>query len=244
MYWRKILEFSNKSCLRILIVASIVVLTGFIPKDYCRGSSRSWTEQFNLETSRFKSAGSTPYFILQPGFQAIFEDSAANTKLVITVTPKTRLIDGVLTRVVEEKEYEKGKLIEVSRNFFAIDSLTSSVFYFGESVDIYKNGKIVGHEGSWESGKGGARFGLMMPGLPLVGARYYQEIAPQTAMDRAEILTITKVDSVPAGRFTNCVETQETTPLEPGVKEYKTYAPRAGLIRDGDLRLIHYERSP
>src|SRR5437762_8506857 len=42
---------------------------------------------------------------------------------------------------------------------FALCKRTNSVYYFGEDVDIYKNGKIVGHEGSWLSGEKGAKFG-------------------------------------------------------------------------------------
>jgi hypothetical protein len=36
---------------------------------------------------------------------------------------------------------------------------------------MYKNGKVSGHEGAWLAGVNGARFGLMIPGKPSVGAR-------------------------------------------------------------------------
>jgi hypothetical protein len=87
------------------------------------------------------------------------------------------VVEGVTTRIVEEREWKGGKLYEVARNFFAICPRTKDVFYFGEEVDFYKDDKITGHEGTWLAGKNGARAGLIMPGEPKVGMRYYQEIA-------------------------------------------------------------------
>jgi hypothetical protein len=118
----------------------------------------------------------------------------------------------------------------------------NGIYYFGEEVDIYKNGKISGHEGAWESGKNGAKFGLMVPGEPAVGMRYYQEIAPEVAMDRAEVVSVSEVLKTPAGEFRDCLKTEETTPLEPREKEYKIYAPGIGLVRDGPLRLAERGR--
>jgi hypothetical protein len=87
-----------------------------------------------------------------------------------------------------------------------------------------------------------ATFGLMMPGTATVGLRYYQEMAPGVAMDRAEILSATRQVTTPAGTFANCLETEETTPLERGAREVKIYAPGIGLIRDGPLALTAHGR--
>ena len=46
--------------------------------------------------------------------------------------------------------------------------------------------------------------------------------------------------SVPAGNFQKCLVIEESTPLEPGKKELKKYAPHVGLIVDGDLKLVRY----
>ena len=79
-----------------------------------------------------------------------------------------------------------------------------------------------------------------MPGLILLGGRYYQEIAPDIAMDRAEIISMNEKLNTTAGFFSNCLKIEETTPLEPKNKEYKFYVPGIGLIRDGDLLLVKY----
>ena len=198
----------------------------------------AWTQNFEVAAADWADRGRNPYFILEPGYALTLEHGAE--RLVITVLDDTRVVAGVTTRVVEERETNGGEPVEVSRNFYAIDRRTNSVFYFGEEVDMYKNGKVVAHEGAWAAGQNGARFGLMMPGLPLLGAKYYQEVAPKIAMDRAEIAALGETLKTPAGAFTNVLRTTETTPLEPGVRETKSYAPGVGLIKDGDLLLAKY----
>ncbi len=168
------------------------------------------------------------------------KEHGAPVRLTITVLDETRMVDGVQTRVVEEREMVDGELIEISRNFLAMDTVTNSIYYFGEEVDICRDGKVVGHEGAWESGADGTLFGLMMPGIILLGARYYQEIAPGKAMDRAEVVSVSDELETPAGVFNGCVKIEETTPLEPGIREYKWYYPGIGLIKDAGLLLVDY----
>lgn len=200
----------------------------------------TWTQDFHFERAEFAARGTNPYFVLEPGHQLVLEDGA--TRLQITVLDETRRIDGVETRVVEERETNKGQLVEVSRNYFAISTRTNSVFYFGEEVDIYKEGKISSHDGAWLAGVDGAKPGLMMPGLPLLRARYYQEIAPRVAMDRAEIVSLTETVKTPARTFTDVVRIAETTPLEPALRDAKYYARGVGMIRDGSLLLTSVRR--
>jgi hypothetical protein len=91
-----------------------------------------------------------------------------------------------IARVVEEREWQDDELVEVSRNFFARCKETGDVFYFGEEVDLYEDGEIVGHGGAWLAGRDGALPGIIMPGRFLLGSRYYQEVAPDIALDRGE----------------------------------------------------------
>jgi len=198
-----------------------------------------WTSDFKIETADWANTGRNPYFMLEPGYALVLEDGAS--RLVVTVLADTKTVDGVATRVVEERETKGNDLVEVSRNYFAMSVRTNAVFYFGEDVDMYKGGKVVSHEGSWLAGTNGAKFGLMMPGLPLVKARYYQEIAPKVAMDRAEIVSVTERLQTPAGTFTNVLKTIETSQLESGPGEAKYYAPGVGLIQDGSFKLLKYD---
>ncbi|MCG3179195.1 MAG: hypothetical protein BIFFINMI_01528 [Phycisphaerae bacterium] len=190
--------------------------------------------EFSVDKADFSDRGVGRYFVLMPGFRLILADG--KDTLIITVLDETKVVDGVTTRVVEERETEGGKLKEVSRNYFAIDRKTQDAYYFGEDVDIYKGGKIVNHEGAWLSGVDGAKFGLAMPGRPQVGAMYYQELAPDVAMDRAEVVSVSGKVTVPAGQFANCLVTRESSAIERGTEE-KPYAPGVGLLKDGGFKL-------
>jgi len=196
-----------------------------------------FTKSFAVNKADLVSTGSNPYFSLEPGSSSTFAGVGEGKKaeLTISVLAETKVVDGVETRVVDEHHYADGKLIEVSRNYFAIDKRTNSVYYFGEDSREFKGGKEVSRKGSWTSGDKGARFGLFMPGTVLLGARYYQEVAPGVALDRAEIVGLTDTVDTPVRRFTDAVKTAETTPLEPGVREFKYYVAGVGLVRDGNL---------
>ena len=201
---------------------------------------KKWTESFGQENCTFSSVGKNRFFILEPGHQLVLE--SRTEKVVITVLDETKKIGRVKTRVVEEREEKNGELAEVSRNFFAICKEHGDVFYFGEEVDDYKDGKIVRHSGAWRADEKNSRAGIIMPGTVLLGARHYQEIAPN-AMDRAEIIRDDVTMKTPAGTFKNCLRVEETSGLDPDEKCYKTYAPGVGLIQDEDLVLTGYSKA-
>lgn len=195
----------------------------------------SFQKEFPIKSCALSTTGESTYFRLIPGFQIVLENDS--TKVVIHVTDRTKTVDGVLTRVVEEREWKGGELYEVALNYFAICNETKDAFYFGEDVDFYEDGKVANHKGSWLVGKDGAKPGMIMPGNPKVGMKYYQEVAPGQAMDRAEIVELDRVCKTPAGTFAKCMRIKEGTALNPLETEYKLYAPGIGLIGDEDLRL-------
>ena len=194
----------------------------------------AWRDRFDVGKADLAPTGANVYLTMQPG-RVLRLKSGADT-LTVTVLPDTQEVDGVTTGILEERETRNGTLVEVSRNFFATDRKTGDVYYFGEDVDNYKNGKIVGHDSAWRAGVGGARFGLMMPAVPTVGQAFYQEIAPRVAMDRVEVVSTSATVRTPAGTFERCVHLRETTPLERGVS-HKYYAPGIGVIKDDEFEL-------
>lgn len=197
-----------------------------------------WQSEFGLDECDLSTTGRNEFFILEPGFQLVLESKTE--RLAISVLDETRTVDGVETRVVEEREWENDSLIEVSRNFFAICNATQDVFYFGEEVDDYRDGRVVNHAGAWLAGRDTARAGLIMPGTVTVGMKYHQEIAPGVALDRAEIVSVTDPFETPAGSFTNTLRTREGSGLNPLEREFKTYASGIGLIQDQHLLLESY----
>jgi hypothetical protein len=226
----------TRSILIFFLVARILCSCG-----QKKDNKLPFTDSFSQDKCTFTTTGRNGYFILEPGYQLILQgiEGSDTVLLVITVLNETKTIGTTETRVVEEYESENGKVVEISRNYFAFCKETGSVFYFGEDVDIYKEGIVVSHSGAWIA-EGDNKAGIMIPGLPLLGSRYYQEIAPGKAMDRAEIISLTEILETPAGKFYNVMKVEETTPLEPKSKSYKFYATGVGLIKDEDLILIKY----
>lgn len=109
----------------------------------------------------------------------------------------------------------------------------------GEDVDIYEDGDIVSNDGAWRSGVGPAEAGLFMPGTILLGSRFFQEIAPDVALDRAEIVhTDQSLETPYEDCMDNVLVIKETTPLEAFATDFKYYAPEIGLIKDGVLELV------
>jgi hypothetical protein len=198
----------------------------------------SWQKQFGISECRLEPMGRNRYFILEPGFQLVLE--GGGERLAITVLDRTKTVSGITTRVVEEREWQDEELVEVSRNFFAVCPTTKDAFYFGEEVDDIQDGEVVGHGGAWLAGESGARAGMIMPGNPRIGMRYYQEIAPGVALDRAEILSVDEILQTPAGTFSNALKTQEGSALHTDEKEFKTYAPGIGLIQEQSLLLTEH----
>jgi len=228
------------SALRVALCALMVVAG--CASGHSKAGKDGFADTFDVNKQSFSSVGRNDYFILEPGYQLVLEgeDEGKAARLIITVLDDTKVVDGVQTRIVEERESAGGQIVEISRNFFAIDRATGDVYYFGEDVDVYKDGKVSGHPGGWQSGSDGAHYGLFMPAKPSVVQKFYQEIAPNVAMDRCEIVSADDRVEVPAGRFEKCVKIQETTPLDPGTKEHKYYAPGVGLLIDGPLKLVRY----
>lgn len=196
-----------------------------------------FTKSFPLTQCTFATSGRTPYFVLEPGHTLVLRN-AKRDQITVTVLDRTEVVGDVTTRVVEERHTEDGVLIEVSLNYFAICAENRSVYYFGEAVDNYKNGKVDNHSGAWRHGTAGAVAGLAMPSLPLIGARYHQEVAPGAAMDRAEIMSVDGALRTPYGALDHVLVTRETSPLEPRVVEFKSYAPGIGLVKDEDMLLV------
>ena len=210
-----------------------------------------FTTDFRIEDCTFSAAGRNAYFSIEPGDQLVLEGDEDGETVVVQITVLNRQKVIVLhtpqgetrritTRVIEERETSDDELVEVSRNFFARCEQTGDIYYFGEEVDIYEDGEIVHHEGSWRAGSGGARPGIIMPGTYLLGSRYFQEMAPGVALDRAEHTAMGLTISVPAGTFHDCIEVTETTPLEPGSRSLKRYCPGVGLVQDGTTELVEF----
>lgn len=213
-------------------------------------SAQDYTTDFNRDGCTFTSTGFNPYFPLLPGYVLVIEGEEEDegevvvVSATISVLDETEVVDGVVTRVVVERELEDDELVEISRNFFAVCRETGDVWYFGEDVDIYEDGEIVNHEGAWRAGIDGAQPGIQMPGTPMLGARFFEEVAPGVALDRAEILSMDETVEVPAGTFQNVLRTFGDSELIAGPGDDKYYAKGVGIVKDDVLELVSITAPP
>jgi hypothetical protein len=215
----------------LLLAPTLLVVSAQPAKD-------DWRKDFPVDRKTLGVSGSNPYFNLTPSY--VLRYAHGKDTDTLTVLDETRIIDGVETRVVEDRELKNGRLVELTRDYYAIDAQTGDVYYFGEEVDVYKDGKVIGHEGSWLSGVKGARFGLMMPAKPRVGLKAYQELAPGVGMDRFEIVSDQEKVVTPAGAFEHCVHVVESSPLEKRLHDHKWYAAGVGPVKDAEMVLVQY----
>jgi hypothetical protein len=221
----------------MLTAAALLVLaSGTAPA--ADKAAPAWQDDFGVASCKLSTTGRNDYFVLEPGHRLVL--GSGSTKMQITVLDETKLINGVTTRVVEEREWDKGQLQELSRNYYAFCEQTKDVLHFGEDVEVYKNGKFVKTEGTWLAGSGPNRPGLVVAGSPKLNMKYYQEIAPGVTMNRGEVVSLSESCKTAAGTFTNCMKVKGTSGMDAKKLEYKYYAPNIGLVRDQNLSLIEH----
>jgi hypothetical protein len=176
---------------------------------------------------------------LIPGTQYVFEGRANRGlgrrphQVITTVTDLTKVIDGVRTVVIWERDINAGRLLEGELAFQAQDD-DGNVWNLGEYPEEYDNGRVEGAPDTWIAGVAGARGGIMMRAQPRAGtSSYRQGFAPAIGFgDQARVLRAGLRDCVPLRCFTNVLVTDETNPDEPtDGHQRKFYAPGIGTIR-------------
>jgi hypothetical protein len=193
------------------------------------------SEPSKLDPADFSTNIDNPYWPMSPGSKWVFvETDATGTreKVVVTVTDKTKKIaNGVEARVIRDVVTENGRPVEITDDWYAQDK-DGNVWYLGESVRNYENGKLVDRAGSFEAGVDGAQPGIAMPANPVPGLSYRQEYYKGEAEDRGAVITVGKEKvKVPYGFFNKDVlMTRDLVPLEPRVEELKFYAPGVGPL--------------
>jgi hypothetical protein len=195
----------------------------------------------NFQNASFKPGApiNNQFFPLSPGTVMAFtgvetatgEDAEAND---VFVTSLTRTLAGVRTTVVRDTVYEDGHLVEDTLDYYAQDT-RGNVWYLGETVIDYEyddNGNFIGtnSDGAWLAGVNGAKPGWIMPAKPTVGFSFFNEFSPGIAVDESRIVGLKVHIRTDYGQFTT-LKSADSSQLEPGVVEYKYYAPGVGIVR-------------
>jgi hypothetical protein len=184
-----------------------------------------------IQPTNFVSIINNPYFPLTPGTKFTYEGQTANgfEHSEFAVTHQTKVILGVTCVEVRDTVYTDGKLTEDTLDWFAQDK-DGNVWYFGENTHELEDGLITTIDGSFIAGVNGDKPGIVMKAHPAIGDFYRQEFSLGNAEDFAETISLTESVTVPTGSYNNCLKSQETTPLETDLLEYKFYAPGVGNV--------------
>jgi hypothetical protein len=179
---------------------------------------------------------------LKPGTQRVYEGSAildgekqrSTRRVVSTVTNLGKVIAGVQTLVIWERDYTAGELGESEIAFFAQDN-AGNVWLLGEYPEEYENRKFV-EAPVWIAGQKDARAGIAMLADPRLGRTdYSQGFAPPPAdfTDRARIYEMGQQTCTPVDCYKNVLVSEEFNPDEPGAYQLKYYASEVGNVRVG-----------
>ncbi len=173
-------------------------------------------------------------------------DQGQHLRVVRVLQKRTKPIvykgEVVRTAVVRDRvtDVSAGQLIERTIDYFAQDR-AGGVHYFGEDVNEYRNGKLVGHSGQWRVGRNTNRPGLLMPAQPKLGSTFYAERIPGVAVEKDRVVATGLTERFGGRTYRQVVKIREhaTTP-KPADFEFKTYAPGVGVITEanGGLHLV------
>ncbi len=192
------------------------------------------TEQHNpyINPDDFTTTITNKYFSLPIWKEMTFEADTKDgpEKIDIAIHGETKVIEGVVTLVYTDTVYLSGQVHEVTRDYLAQNKKTGDVWYFGEEVDNYENGKIKDHAGTFIHGKDWAKAGIWMKSQQKIGDSYRQEYYKGEAEDMRDTIATGLTIITKLGTYTDCVKVYDWTPLDIKSREHKTYCPQVGWL--------------
>jgi hypothetical protein len=236
------------------VAAAVVLLAA------CGGGAKSsagsqlptGSEPAKLDPADFTTEIDNAYWPMSPGSRWVYREveNGDVQRVTVTVTDRTRTIDGIEARVVHDLVTTMdGDKVEDTFDWYAQDK-DGNLWYLGEDTKEYEDGKVVSTEGSWEHGVDGAEAGIIVAAEPKQGLTYREEYYRGQAEDAAEVLDVGAKVQVPYGRFTGAMITRNYSGIEPNVEELKFYAKGVGPVLEllvsggaGRTELLSYTKA-
>lgn len=221
----------------------VAVTTGVVVGSTGAGSTAAGSTAVDhsapaVRPSDFTHPRGNPYFPLQPGLVLRYEgtDGLQKFRERVTITHKTKMIQGVKATVVRDVlRRADGTLAESTHDYYAEDN-SGNVWYFGEATATYdRHGNVKSREGSWLAGVKGGEAGLIMPANPRPTDAYRQEFWRGHAEDQAWIVQNNATVKVPLGTYDHVVRSYEWSRLEKSNVSVKFYARGLGTISEHDV---------
>jgi hypothetical protein len=227
---------TRKALGALVSVVAAGTMAGLIPSITNAGASTHPTSATALDPANFVRVVDNPYFPLPVGRTWIYrgiKDGASQIDRV-TVTARTKVIQGITATVVTDVATHHKRLLEETTDWYAQDR-QGNVWYLGENTKAYRRDGTFDRSGSWLAGVHGAVPGIIMEANPRVPDAYRQEYRAGKAEDTAWIVNRGGTFTVPFGTVHHVLTSLEFTRLEPKVIDQKIYAPGVGIVREEAL---------
>jgi hypothetical protein len=188
--------------------------------------------------AKFSPRVDNPWFPLRPGTTYVYRGvkDGQPARDVVTVTRRVKTIQGAPCVVVRDLAYLSGKLRERTTDWYTQDA-KGNVWYFGEdTAELDTKGRVKTREGSWQSGRDGAKAGIFMFANPRVGRSARQEYYKGHAEDWFRVLSLHARVKVPYTSSQNALLTKEWSGIEAGVIDHKFYVRGIGNVREQQVK--------
>lgn len=184
-----------------------------------------------INPSDFTTKITNPYFSLPIGKKMVYEAETAegSERVEIEIERGARKVMGVETITYRDRQYVDGELVEDTRDYLAQDK-AGNVWYFGEDVDSYEDGKLKDHEGAWIAGIDGAKPGIWIKADHVVGDSYRQEFYKGKAEDVRDVVALNQTVTTNRATYKNCVKFYEWSLLDTKSREHKYYCSEVGTL--------------
>jgi hypothetical protein len=133
------------------------------------------------------------------------------------------------TTAIQYVAYLDGRIHEVAIDWYA-QADDGSVWYFGEDVFNYEDGKVADTKGTWVAGDT-TPAAMIMPAQPRVGNVYRPENAPGIAFEEVRVDKVDQDVAGPSGNISGAIEVNELH--MDGTREGKVFAPGYGEFSTG-----------
>ena len=186
----------------------------------------------HAQATHFSARVTNPWYPLLPGSTWVYRGvkDGEVSREVMTITHRTKTIQGAPCVVVSDRLYLRGRLEERTSDYYTQDS-RGRVWYFGEdTAELDRQGHVKDTSGTWRAGRDGAKPGIFMFTNPRPGQSARQEYLKGEAEDHFQVLQLEAAVSVPFAMERHALLTKEWTPLEPGVIDHKYYARGIGTV--------------
>ena len=222
-----------------LTAAALLTGIGMLPGATASPSPAPAVQNHLPGPSDFVKKIDNPYYPLLVGRTLVYKGVKDGMTQIdrVTVTKRTKVIQGISARVVSDVARHGERLLEKTFDWFAQDK-QGNVWYLGEDTKAYDPNGTVDTSGSWEAGVDGAVAGIIMLAHPYVPRAYRQEFLKGEAEDTAWVVNRGTALTVPYGTLHGVLTTLEATRVEPRSYDEKLYAPGIGIVLERSLTSV------